>query len=198
VATLAVSITKRVTWRGEPQEFSNVYHYNRATMPTEGSEAQAIINRLMTVERNVHSTDVTFVRGRLWGPTGIGVAASKMIEVVNFASTAGLVTADPTFYREWSFLLTFPLGRYGTKNRPQFLRKWMHTCVPLGISGNDRSGSTTLSVTPTGMITFMGDIRSLVLTGQPETPLNLCNETGRVTIGGGSVYPFLEHRQFGR
>ena len=198
MATIGVSITKSCPWRGGVAEFSNVYHYNRATPPESGAEAQAIINAVRELERPVHAVEVKFLRAKIWGPTGVGAGASLMIDDAVWTGIAGLAASTTGFYKELAYLIQWPLGRYGSRNRRQYLRKWLHTCSSLGATVGQQDGSSVITPVPTALATYITSAASLTVTGSTESPLELVSESGKLPVSPGSMYPFLEHHQFGR
>lgn len=199
MAQCGVSITKSLPWRDGRAEFSNVYHYNTELlgMPTE-AEGELIIDRLRAIEQPIHTSDVQFVEGRLWGPTGQGPTASKMIASKSLAGNGGLQASVTNFYKEFALMIYWPLGRYGLRNRKQFLRKWIHPGSLMGVVSTALDGHSQISVTPPAILTYINDVTTLVVSNVPASPLELCTEEGKQPIGPGKLYPYLEHRQFGR
>jgi hypothetical protein len=192
---VGVATTKAVMWRGELQEFSNVYHFEGV------SEADAKLgttwNDLVGYEKTIHTTEVTFKRLRVWGPTDLGPGASETLLIRDETGT-GSLTAVPSHYKELAFLCVWPLGRYGSRNRPQFLRKWIHTMTPLGLTGAELGGTESLETADYATLTsFIGSITNYDPTGVSPV-MELCSRDGRTPTGAGSVYPYLEHRQLGR
>lgn len=192
MATFGVSITKEIEWRGGMQEFSNVYHYN--TDVAENFTDEAVIAELVRLEKTIHSTNVDFKIGRTWGPTHTGQENSVMRQIVDLDGS-GAVSPATNFYRELAVLIIWPLGRYGTRNRPQFLRKWLHLDRNIGY---DTSGSTPLAVAPVqSIVDYIEGVTVLdpsIFPGQVE----LSTWEGREPTGPGRVYEYLEHRQLGR
>jgi hypothetical protein len=131
MAVFAVSITKEINWRGGPKKISNVYHYK--TGIGETFPDIAVIDKLVTEEKKIYASTVNFVRGRTWGPTEQGKSASKMREVKELAGSGNL-SPSSGFYPEFAIMLYWPLGRYGQRNRPQYLRKWHHLGRFVGLS----------------------------------------------------------------
>lgn len=191
MAVFAVAITKSIPWRGGPQEFSNVYHFE--TGFSEPFDDLAVIADLVAMEKLVHGQTIDFVRARSWGPTDEGPAASVMREVVPLSGT-GAVPVSGTMYRECAILISIPLGRYGTRNRPQYLRKWLHCDTT---HGYDPRGLVRLTTPSEALTDYMDDLGSA---GQRFWNLNgyqLCTADGRTPIGDPYPYPYLEHRQLG-
>lgn len=191
MAVFAVSITKQKSWRGENQEFSNVYHYR--TDVAEPFNDQGVVDALVAAESPLFGSSTQFVRARTWGPTDGSPADSVMREVIDL-NQSGTGASNTSFYKEFAAMVYWPLGRYGSRNRPQYLRKWLHIDSPLGY---DTSGSTPLTTTPVVIQDYIDAVTEIVLAVDIDG-YELCTSTGRVPTGPGTHYPYLEHRQFGR
>ena len=190
MAVFGLSVTKEITWRGQQQQWSNVYHFQ--TGVAEPFDDTAAINAVVAAEKLIHTTIVLYRRARTWGPTDQGAAASVTRQITDLTGT-GAKTASPDWYRELAILVNWPLGRYGSRNRPQFLRKWLHTMtLPTGPSSGFGNG-TTIATTPTEIATYIASVTSV-----GPGPYELCSDSGRVPIAAGTMYPYLEHRQLGR
>jgi hypothetical protein len=191
---LGVAITKQMTWRGNPQEFSNVYHYQIANGSAQTID-DALIDRLVAIEKSIHGNGVTFKLARSWGPAENPPATNFTRRIKDLTGT-GSLTSSGTIYFETAVLLQWPLGRYGSKNRPQKLRKWYHCqhAHSLDTTGGSVSGAPAAALT-----TALGNLNPITFTaeGAPFT-YPMTSKTGHEPIGAGSVYPFLEHRQLGR
>jgi len=124
MARFGVSITKSTAFRLSTQEFSNVYYYELATLPSQAA-ADAIIDNLVTLEKTFHSTAVTFVRGRLWSETG-SPATNQMITQKNLSGT-GSRTPQATMDKERAFLFRVRAG-VNSRGNPVYLRKYYHAC----------------------------------------------------------------------
>lgn len=193
MAVFAVSITKSVPWRGAPEEYANVYHYQ--TTPGELFPDEAVIAEVVRLEKLIFASNVTFRVGRTWGPTGEGPEASVTREIVDLSGTGAL---GPTagMYRECAILIQWPLGRYGSRNRPQFLRKWLRTQAANGYPTN---GADPLAEQPgagSALRQYMEGITTLDPGGLGTDVLELVTETGRAPVAEPLAYQYLEHRQF--
>lgn len=193
MATFAVSITKATGWRGGYQPFSNVYHYNTAIGQT--FDDVGLVQHLVDAEKAICSFDVDFVEARTWGPTGEGQAASQMREIIELSGNGNHSWAEP-LYKELCFLFVWPLGRYGARNRPQYLRKWMHTMGAPTLPGAQLNGGQALN---TGLADLNSYISSVRFAGGPTTDpdYSLATAKGREPIEDGHYYPYIEHHQFG-
>ena len=193
MAVFAVTITKSTPWRGTSQEFSNQYHYR--TDPGQTFDDQAVIDALVAAEKPVHSSFATFVKARTWGPTDQGQAASVTREIVDL-SGSGTATATSGWYRELAMLVVWPMGRYGSKNRPQYLRKWLHTMSNLGASSSAwAQGSDPITTPPAAIMTYIGAVETI--SQGVNGVVQLTNAQDRGSRGAGYLYPYLEHHQLG-
>jgi hypothetical protein len=190
----AFSVRKSRNWRGTTQGISNLYHY-LMTAPTETS-LQNVLTALKSAEVPVHSTAVNFVEGRAWGPVQSNGRGGRM-EAFQQLAGAGSAVVAPNMYLECCHLVVWPLGRYGTKNRPQFMRKWLHSGTTTNQTGSDTTGNTDISPATAQLITYINAVANLVPTGGGG-PLGLQTASGHSPITAGYLYKYLEHRQFGR
>lgn len=193
MAVFALSITKRIAYRGGQQEFSNVYHYK--TLSVEAFNDNNVMDDIIGAEREIHSNEVTFVVARTWGPTD-GPASASVTRVIRDLSGVGTHTPDPNFPRENAFLVSWPLGRYGSRNRPQFLRKWVHSMTAPGLApATANNGGVAITTFPSRLPTYITDVTEAD-NGVGDV-LPLCSASGKVPIGPGVAYRFLEHRELG-
>lgn len=194
MAVFGISITKELEWRGQQHRVSNVYHYH--TSDGQTFPDSAAIDEVVRLEKLVFASAVKFVTGRTWGPTEQGPVASVTRSIKDLTGF-GSVAATTGMYKEAAILVSWPLGRYGTRNRPQYLRKFLHT---LAAHGYDTNGSTPMTAQPaagSALQTYMEGIRVLNPAGFVGG-LDLSTDGDRVNIGAGRTYPYLEHRQIGR
>lgn len=196
---IGVSITKQTAFRNSTQEFSNVYYYEDAIggLPSNAA-ATAIIDELTAFEKTVHSSLVTFTRGRLWS-TGGGAAANDMIAQKALTGT-GSTSAVAGLDKERAFLFRIRAGSDGRGN-PVYLRKWYHSCGSFGgVSGI----SQTILENTTGFAqatrdTYVTAMQTIGAVGGGTEPWKICSKGGRFpTAGAGwSAHQFLEHHQLG-
>ncbi len=192
MAVFGVAITKSMLWRGERQEFSNVYHL--ATLPGQTFLDEGVIDQVVSLEKTIHSAGVLFLRGRTWGPTQDRDPLVSVTRSIKDVAGVGAASDTASMYKEAAILASWPLGRYGSKNRPQYLRKWYHTLSPLGY---DLNGSNALGVSSLALRDFLTAITSVKVGAQTDG-YEMVTETGREPISPAVLYPFLEHRQLGR
>lgn len=192
MAVFGVSITKRIAWRGGQEEFSNVYHYHTSEGQTFPDDA--VIDELVRLEKLIFASNTTFTLARTWGPTDQGPVAS-VTRTIRDLTGPGSATAHASAYRECAILVSWPLGRYGTRNRPQFLRKYLHTSASHGydVTGASALPSQPAVTTPLGE--YIAGVRVLNPAGFVGG-LDLATAGDRINTGPGLAYPYLEHRQF--
>lgn len=190
MATYAFAITKTIMWRGVQTPFSNVYHYSNLS---EAADFGAILDQLRDIERPIHATTVTFIQGRAWGPTDQGQAASVTKTIKDY-NLAGTHVASSSMYREAALLLQWPLGRYGNRARPQFLRKWLHA----GHAGSYSDNGSDAMTNPSAAMTTYNNSITTPPVGGPLAAGVLSTAQGKPALAGGTWYKYLEHRQLGR
>lgn len=189
---LGISVTKKVSFRGIQQEFSNVYHYSLPTAVTAPYEA--LLDEIVAWEKTVHSVDVTFVRGSVW--TSGGTIAQNQMQFQKDLTGAGAVTATATLDRERAYLVRWPAG-FSSTGKPVFLRKWYHCCgafpgttLAAGVLQNTQAFATTER---TAVANAAESLRQIGAVDQWD----LVAESGRTTTGPAEAHSWLEHHQLG-
>lgn len=143
---LGVSITKRRIWEGDPEEFSNIYHYSTEDgapdldIPSgiSDSDAVSLVEQIADLERPIHDNETQFVRGRVWGP--VDAPASENVTVANVdLSGVGLSAGDAYSCLEDTILIRMRTARLSVRDRPVWLRKWYRTMGPPQAGGSDFS-----------------------------------------------------------
>jgi hypothetical protein len=198
MAIAGVSITKEVAFRDSVQPFSNVYYYNNGlgTQPTE-SQADDLINAIVTAEKTFHSTLVTFAFARCWHQTltEIGTVMLKQKALTGTGSAA----SDSGLDKERAFLFRWRAG-LDSRGAPVYLRKWYHSCgvfpggALLGTVIANATGFT--SAQRTAMAGNANALRNVTAGGQSW---ELCAKSGRAISGGEQAvaHQYLEHHQLG-
>jgi len=197
MARVGISITKSITFRGVAQEFSNTYYYEGPALPGE-TVAETMIDFLVTEEKQIHATTVSFKRGRCWSAGGTN-QTNQMIKDKALTGT-GSATANSFLDRERAVLVRFRAGN-DTKGRPVYLRKWWHLDVAAiggsGISNPQAQNVDQLVSAQRATIVGWGDdIKQMTPTGGAGT-YNLCSKNGRLIDGATIAHPYLEHHQLG-
>jgi hypothetical protein len=198
VARIGVSITKSVSFRGGTQEFSNVYYYqtNLMSLPSE-SQALAAIDDITAAEKQLHSTQVTFVRGRLWSQEG-SAAANNMIAQKNLSGT-GARNVSSGFDRERAYLVRLRAGT-DSRGQPVYLRKWYHSCgfiAAISLSTQVMEQTAQFSTADKALIVAaVAGLKTLTIA---SISWKLCSKSGR-DFGSGEEFQshnYLEHHQLG-
>lgn len=198
ISRIGISITKSTSFRNGVQEFSNVYYFENAAGPPDQAQADTLIDQLAAAEKTVHSSAVTFVRGRLWLQTG-DKATTNMISQKNLSGTGARATAG-SMDKERAFLLRIRAGN-DSRGQPVYLRKWFHAC------GTFYSGQTITTAQLENTNGFSaGEKTSIANQMAPITNLTGSNgpwaivaKSGRTPSSGASweSHNFLEHHQLG-
>jgi hypothetical protein len=195
---IGLSITKSTTFRGASQEFSNVYYYFSAGTAPSVADADAIIDHVKALEVPFHSSQVTFVRGRLWLNTGLK-ATSEMISQKNLTGT-GSTTTVGEFDKERAYLFRWRAGS-DSRGQPVYLRKWYHSCGNGPGNATPTTGSlaqtTSLGSTiKTSMASAVNNVLDITVVGQSWRLVAKSNRG--VGIGeAAQSHNWLEHRQLG-
>lgn len=197
---VGVSIVKQVAFRDSIQEFSNTYHYDFGPISSiNQSGGNDVIDRLTTLEKGIHSSLVTFVRGLIWSAGGTSSQNSLISEKA--LSGQGTATADTAQDKERAFLVYWDAG-LDSRNHPVKLRKWFHTCGAFGSAAP--APTSTVTANATG---FTQSVRDAIATASnPFNPLTvtgflndgtLCSENGRHGDTGAHSHKYFEHHQLG-
>jgi len=197
MARIGISITKSVAFRNSTQEFSNVYYYDGlAATPTE-AQAEALIDELVVKEKTIHSTLVTFVRGRCWSQTG-SQSTNVMLKQKSLSGT-GSMTPASSMNRESAYLFQLRAG-VDSRGNPVRLKKWFHANAELGgvtVSGGLLTGAT--GFTTANRDAIRNALPLIGACGSGGTAGVLCAKSGRLPDAGEVWQPhqFLEHHQLG-
>lgn len=195
---VTVSITKRTPFRDSVQEFSNVYTYGSVGLnPQNDAECDQIIDPIVTFEKAFHSTDVTFVKARMWTSGGTK-ATNNMIRTKTLSGTGSGSTYAPGVDKERAVLLQIPAG-VDTRGRPVKLRKWYHVCGNVGSVGLTASINSQLTgFSTTDRNTIATQFNNAVLRVNSDL-WGLKAESGRERTDGGQAvaHRYLEHHQLG-
>lgn len=194
---IGVSITKSTPFRNSVQEFSNVYYYEVTSEPTV-AQADTIIDNLTALEKTLHASNVTFVRGRLWSQGG-SPSTNNMISQKNLSGT-GARAINLTQDKERAYLFRLRAG-VDSRGQPVYLRKWFHVCGDIvsgqtatsSIQANNTGWSTAERAAQVAAMNAVGDAN-----GSPLAP-KLCAKSGRLPDAGATwnAHQFLEHHQLG-
>lgn len=199
MALVGVSVTKRFAFRDGTQEFSNVYHYQWPGLDPGAPLAEECLDRVVTIERNLHATDTTFVVGRVWNAGGTQ-AQNDMIVEKTLTGTGNAGVSSSNFDRERAILFRWRAGT-DSKGRPVYLRKWYHSngfmdvtiAAPITIVEN-KTGFTTSE--RTNLKAKVAGLNPLVFNGG-AIAADLVSAKGRNVSGELECHKYLEHHQLG-
>jgi hypothetical protein len=191
-----MSITKSVSFRGATQEFSNVYFWKTPLGHMDSGEAASAVSTIVAFEKTIHSSDVTFVRAKVWS-TGGTKAENEMIYQTNLSGTGSKATAT-SLDRERAVLIRFRAG-VDTRGRPVYLRKYFHICGAYlsgaaPAAGNLQNTTQITSGERTGYASAADGIKHITA---GIRGFDLTSESGRDIDGSTITHAYLEHHQMG-
>lgn len=197
MARIGISITKSTSFRNSTQEFSNVYYYDGLAGTPSEAEATALIDELVTKERPLHSTAVTFVRGRCWSQVGTP-AQNNMLAQKNLTGT-GTKVPETSFDKERALLFRLRAGS-DSRGNPVYLRKWYHAdCFFSATSNTSTLLKQTTGFTQSEKDALVAAMQSIGTCGSGTTAGVLCAKSGRLPTAGETwkSHNYLEHHQLG-
>src|SRR5215217_6668005 len=115
---LGVSITKGTSFRGVTQEFGNTYYYDVVGTPN-ATVANEVIDALVTKEKAIHASSVSFIRAKAWSAGGTNAQNSMLVQ--KNLSGAGAIAPATGVDKERAFLIRFRAG-VDSRGRPVYLR----------------------------------------------------------------------------
>lgn len=193
MARHGVSIVKKCTFRGKDQEFANVYFYEGGTLDV--TNANALIDAVKANEVQLHSSDVSFVRGLCWLAGG-SPAANQMISQKALSGTGSQAT-NVNFDRERAYLIQWKCTQ-DIRGHTVYLRKWYHSCgncAAQAIATGELQNTLELSSAKRTAIASAADAQTMITIN--SVGRFLCSETGRLPIAAATCHPWLEHHQLG-
>jgi hypothetical protein len=193
-----VTIRKSTSFRGSVQHFSNTYFFDWFVPSGNTATLEALVDDVVDLEKEIHGTNVAFTDAKLW-ITNTGSRATNVMIVDKPLTGSGQQTPTAAMDKERAYLLQIPAGT-DTLGRPVKLRKWYHTCSPVGPGltpdNNMLAGVTPLSSAAIARVAQMGqDLRTLTPAGVASPTLT--SQTGRALTGPSEGYKWLEHHQLG-
>jgi hypothetical protein len=175
-----------------------VYYYDGLTGAPSVAEADTLIDSLVTKEKTIHSTAVTFVRGRLW-TQGATKADSNMISQKNLSGTGSTATVA-SFDRERAYLFRLRAGN-DSRGNPVYLRKWYHSCGNFTAASPPAAGQLdqTIGWPQSARDALVAALPTIGTIGSGTTLGTLCAKSGRLSTAGSlwTAHQFLEHHQMG-
>lgn len=196
MALWGVSIEKTTSYRGAAQVFANVYHYNDAGGAPSDANLETLLDNLVTIEKGMHSTAVTFVRGRVWSAGGS--EAANQMRVDKSLSGAGTLTHDSALNREMAVLIRWRAG-VDSRGRPVYLRKWYHALATTigGVATSGTWAANTAQISQAARDAAETQADNVVSETVGGTVFTLCGPTGRAITGATECHPYYEHHQLG-
>lgn len=192
---IGVSIVKRVPFRGSTQEFSNQYHYNSPDPLPDNALAGSIIDEIVATERSLHSTNVTFLMGRLWSAGG--TPAQNVMILERPLSGTGNQSTGSNIDPERAVLARWPAG-IDNRGRPVYLRKWYHPCGNCnGVIFTSSHIVQIAQISNADKSTLSNKIAEVGVVG-PTSNWSLCAPSGRnFDANQVQIHDWFEHHQFG-
>lgn len=197
MAYYGVSIEKGVPWRDGTEVVSNRYFFFNAG-PAGAINAGALIDKVAALEKPIYHSTVSFRHGRAWLHVPGNKAASRMLDSKGLSGLGTMGTSPTEIYSELCLLFVWPLGRYGERNREQFMRKWHHVCGIQAFSAAALLGRTGDNSPAVPYTTYGAAIRQFQSAATIDGDYFLETPGGRRPLTDGFKYRFLEHRQFKR
>jgi hypothetical protein len=188
-----ISVEKRVTWREQPEDFANVYHYDSdATVSSE-----ELLDAIVAAERPMFVNAVSYIRGQVWGPTDGTKEQSQMLFQKNLSGlgTSSVGSLTPS---ENTAVLSWDTGRVNTRGGRVYLRKYLHVC---GISATSQTAAAMgNNALPASEILKYKNFGNSIKTIIGASGAHLCDKKGRrLPLGTDcKVLPHLRIRQFRR
>jgi hypothetical protein len=192
---IAIAITKTVPFRGAAQPFTNTYHYGSVGLNPGEQPAQALIDEVVAIEQQLHTTGVAFDSARVWSSGGT-ISQNQMILEVSLSGT-GSETAVAGIDPERAVLVQWDAGVDSLGRRVR-LKKWYHS---LGRTAGQGWTSAHIGQTTA----FTTAIRNAIAAKADElTRIGGLNEWGLIAESGRErdgiapvCHPWLEHHQLG-
>lgn len=190
----AYAVEKEMSWRGGTERFSNVYHYEEG--PFDIARHEAILDLLVTREKDVFSNQVTFKSGAVWGPI-TGNPADALVVLRKDYSGQGLILNAWPLHRESSIVVACPLPRGGAPHfRKRFLRKFLHVgALATGDSGLSIGTSAVPVAERTRFNNWFDSMKELQVLASSNL---LCAPNGHKPTGPAYTLTYPHIRQFKR
>jgi hypothetical protein len=192
-----VSITKATSFRGVAQEFANTYYYQTPLPVTEGT-ADSLIDAIVALERPMHGTNVSFIRGRAWSAGGTPAENNQLASKLLTGNGTNSASQNASMDKERAFLVRIRAG-VDSRGRPVYLRKWFHldvgTVGGVAISGGALQNTASLTAPQRSQLeTWMNSFKNVTAGAQG---FDLVSEKNRSITGATQAHPYLEHHQLG-
>lgn len=163
-----VHITKQADWRGNPEQFENVYHFDTPSITTDAGWDE-LIDAVVAIEKPLFASMVSWIQARVHGPTNTTKAEDVMIRVKDLTGSGTLPGSGALTPLEMAIVASVYLGR-SPRGFKVFLRKYWHT--------------GRLASSPTGSSAALGN--AALLAGDKTPYVNAFNSMRQITIGPGN------------
>lgn len=172
---IKLTIVKTFTYRGQPEEFSNSYHFTGSD-PADSAAWAALDGAIRTEERKVYTSAAKIVR--VYGYNSGAASASYVHDLslvdptlVQGQLAAGTSIPAPGDAAVW---LRQPLAVLNSKGKRIFLRKYFHD-ARLVAGGGD----AVFAAQATALVAFGAFLRGSTI---PDTR-TVCDKSGNVPTG---------------
>ncbi len=191
MAAPGVVVVASFTYRGQPEEWSQLYHFTGAA-PSDDAGWNDLITDLIGILQSCTTNLVTWVRAYGYDDTDHDAVYSVAdpdapFPAVGAAATAGadIAPGDCAAWMRWK------TGRTNTHGKPIYLRKYFHSVILAGESGDayDQLDSTYKS----GLETAAGELAA----GVGSWP-GLADKNGDAPAGPSAASTFVTTRTLKR
>lgn len=190
MANKGLKTIKRFTYRGQLEEWSNLYHFSDA-LPADAAAWRTLVDAFVAEEKKIFSNMTNIVRAYGYDDTDhpaiftVDYAALSINNVGTFVPSSG-----PPLPGDVAATVRWATTKVNSRGRKVYLRKYYHDVYEN--SGGDRD---TLNSSQQGLMqAFAGKLSSGSLTGATFT---LCGPDG-TDAGAAAVNPYLTTRTLKR
>jgi hypothetical protein len=197
MARFGVNILMRTAFRNGIQHFGNTHYYDDPLGTPALSTLEALVDDIVAKYKSKHSSNITFVRGRLWSQ--IGTPSQNQMLVDKPLTGTGSAAPISGLDRERAYLIRFRAG-VDSRGRPVYLRKWWHLDANIGggsVGATQQSQQGELDAATRAGVEALGESIKQIAVGTPTHTFNLVSKGGRVIDGATNAHRWLEHHQFG-
>lgn len=177
MAPYQFSLTMAQTWKGKTEEFSNVWFYDVATVSNTPTGLEGILDQLHTAWKPLFPGSVSFLRGRVNGPTNLSKIENVM-EVAKDYTDFGTATGGDPMMAENAIHCWLYMGR-GPLGGKQILRKYIHGRVVLGATSGGGQGIGTNPLSTASKALYTDKLNALKNITQDAGVNSICNAAGK-------------------
>lgn len=190
---VGVHIEKKFSWRGTDEFFENVYHYDTGSWVETDAGWNELIDDVVTIEKSFHSSEITFTKARIHGPTNTTKADDKMLYIKDLSGTGSGTTATG-MPKEMAVVVQLYMGRT-QRGYKSFLRKYYHTRHMPNSTGEALAGNAQMAAADRTY--FAGKLDSLKTVLVGSNTVDLCKPSGEhIPLATGAYcHPYLHTRQ---